>query len=74
MKGQVRSLALKLQSEKGTNPMKIEVDLNYYNLIQKDSHLLECLMYCGVDMWDGFEEALIMYEEDQAEEEHSDES
>ena len=44
----------------------ILVDVTYFDTVQKDSEFLECLTACGVDSWDGFEEALNMYEEDAA--------
>ena len=47
---------------------RIEVDEEYFKMIEKDSHLLECLMYYGVDTWDEFENALVLYEEDKDEE------
>lgn len=45
----------------------IEVDEEYFNTIQKDSEFLECLMHHGVDVWSGFEDALVMYEEEAGE-------
>jgi hypothetical protein len=45
----------------------IEVDEDYHNTLQLDSHFLECLMTEGVDNWEGFEDALIMYEEENEE-------
>jgi len=42
----------------------IEVDAEYFKVIEKDSEFLTCLTTCGVDAWEGFEEALEMYEED----------
>ena len=47
---------------------RIEVDEEYFKMIEKDSLLLECLMYYGVDTWDEFENALVLYEEDKDEE------
>tara|TARA_R100000541_G_scaffold807_5_gene4485 strand:- start:644 stop:802 length:159 start_codon:yes stop_codon:yes gene_type:complete len=47
---------------------RIEVDENYYNSIERDSHLLECLMYYGVDSWEEFDNALVLYEEEKEEE------
>lgn len=44
----------------------ISVDAIYLETLQKDSEFLECLTACGVDSWDGFEEALEMYEEESA--------
>jgi len=41
----------------------IEVDENYFKTIERDSEFLTCLTTCGVDKWDGFEEALSMYSE-----------
>ena len=46
----------------------IEVDADYYNLIERDSHLLECLMYYGVDSWEEFDNALVLYESEKEEE------
>tara|TARA_R110000764_G_scaffold26332_1_gene62551 strand:+ start:459 stop:662 length:204 start_codon:yes stop_codon:yes gene_type:complete len=47
---------------------RIEVDEDYHNLIERDSHLLECLMYYGVDSWEEFDNALVLYEEEKEEE------
>ena len=47
---------------------RIDVDEDYYNLIERDSHLLECLMYYGVDSWDEFDNALVLYESEKEEE------
>ena len=46
---------------------RIEVDEDYYNSIERDSHLLECLMYYGVDSWDEFDNALVLYEDEKEE-------
>jgi hypothetical protein len=47
---------------------RIEVDEDYYNLIERDSHLLECLMHYGVDSWDEFDNALVLYQAEKEEE------
>ena len=47
---------------------RIDVDEDYYNLIERDSHLLECLMYYGVDSWEEFDNALVLYESEKEEE------
>ena len=46
---------------------RIEVDEEYYNSSERDSHLLECLMYYGVDSWDEFDNALVLYEDEKEE-------
>jgi len=43
---------------------KITVDAKYFEAIEKSSHLLECLDACGVCDWEGYSEALAMYEEE----------
>ena len=35
----------------------IEVDLAYFQLIQKDSELFEYLKFYGVEDWDGYKDA-----------------
>jgi len=40
------------------------VNREYLERLEKDAHFLECLDACGVDAWDGMEEALDMYEEE----------
>ena len=47
---------------------RIEVDEDYHKLIERDSHLLECLMYYGVDSWEEFDNALVLYQEEKEEE------
>lgn len=47
------------------NPkVMVLVDREYLNTLEKDSHFLECLDACGVHMWDGIEEALMMLAEE----------
>lgn len=43
----------------------ITVDLEYFKLIERDSHLLEYLDAHGVVDWKGYDEALEEYERDQ---------
>lgn len=41
----------------------IRVDVKYFNIIQKDSELLEQLYYVGVEDWDGYKTAVELYED-----------
>tara|TARA_R110002124_G_scaffold30047_4_gene103837 strand:+ start:1340 stop:1537 length:198 start_codon:yes stop_codon:yes gene_type:complete len=43
----------------------ITVDLEYFKLIERDSHLLEYLDAHGVDGWSGYDDAVAEYERDQ---------
>lgn len=43
----------------------ITVDLEYFKLIERDSHLLEYLDAHGVDGWSGYNDAVAEYERDQ---------
>jgi hypothetical protein len=40
----------------------IEVDVKYFDIIQRDSELLEQLHYVGVEEWDGYKTAVELYE------------
>lgn len=40
------------------------VNREYLERLEKDAHFLECLDACGVEAWEGMEEALDMYEEE----------
>jgi hypothetical protein len=40
------------------------MDREYLLLMERDSHFLECLNDCGVDAWEGYSEASLMYEEE----------
>ena len=51
-----------LEAEK-TNVM-VTVNREYLLIIEKASHLLECLDACGVCDWEGYSEAQAMYEEE----------
>jgi hypothetical protein len=42
----------------------IAVGKEYHEALQHDSHLLECLLLLGVDEWDGYKQAVEMYEEE----------
>ena len=43
----------------------ITVDLEYFKLIERDSHLLEYLDAHGVVGWSGYDDAVAEYERDQ---------
>ena len=43
------------------------VNRDYLLLIERASHLLECLDACGVCDWEGYAEAVAMYEEESGE-------
>ena len=43
------------------------VNREYLLLLERDSHFLECLNACGVDGWEGYSEASLMYEEETGE-------
>jgi len=45
----------------------IAVNRDYLSLVEKDSHFLECLDACGVCDWEGYKEAVEMYEEEAGE-------
>ena len=45
----------------------ITVDSEYLLRIESASHLLECLDACGVCDWEGYAEAVAMYEEERGE-------
>jgi len=46
-------------------PKVTTINSAYLNSIQKDSEFLECLDACGVCDWEGYKEAVTMYEEEQ---------
>ena len=43
------------------------VNREYLLLLERDSHFLECLDACGVDDWEGYNEAQTMYQEESGE-------
>ena len=43
----------------------ITVGLEYFKLIERDSHLIEYLDAHGVDGWSGYDDAVAEYERDQ---------
>jgi hypothetical protein len=42
---------------------KVTISQDEYDSLKEDEKLLDCLRICGVDNWDGFDDAHNMFEE-----------
>ena len=45
------------------NPVRVTVELAELNRLQERDNFLSCLEACGVDNWEGFDDAVDMYRE-----------
>lgn len=47
-----------------SNPIRVDVDADYFFALERDAVKLQCLMDTGVDNWEGYKAAMSAYRDE----------